>query len=78
MRTLVSPIFATGDSRPRDPESLVAAHGCSLGAQGGIPPVHSCHSWALGSRQQETDNKPLIIQAAAFLLSREQTLLNKK
>jgi hypothetical protein len=31
-----------------------------------------------GSWQQETDNEPLIIQAAAFLLSREQTLPDKK
>lgn len=46
--------------------------------QGDTPPVHPCHSRTPGSQQQETDNEPLIIQAAAFLLSREQTLPNKK
>lgn len=48
------------------------------GFQGDIPPEHPCHSWAPGSWQQETDNKLLIIQAAAFLLSWDQTLPNKK
>lgn len=73
MRTLVSSHLTMGDTKQRDPESSLGA----LGAKG-----TSCqcsrHSRALGSQQQEMDNEPLIIQAAAFLLSWEQTLPNKK
>lgn len=48
------------------------------GHRGDIPPAHPRHSWAPGSRQQDADNQLLIIQAAAFLLSWDQTLSNKK
>lgn len=67
-------LLTAGDTGHRDPDSS----GGALGAKGTSCQCILAPARAPGSQQQETDNEPLIIQAAAFLLSREQTLPNKK